>query len=579
MTSFFHKLYHKRYHGIYQHAQQLFVFDLVLLGLAIAFFGASIFFFFWKPGTTGLVDFSISLGTSRIKSGERVELSATYTNRNKFTLHQAAITLRLPPGFIIDYSTISSSTFSAENGFTLPDIKPGAKGSVVLPGILWTTPNSEIKIIGTLSYRADGHTSTEQKLSSTLVELPASIVVSSFSSASSSFPNQPLPYTISIFNSRSTDVPNISIVTNWKQSTLEKEKFENIFLKGGETKTFTGTLTIPTSATTFNAQVVPTITVGKQPIPLGRNTQSISLIKPEVNLTTDFPTSPPFINSGDELPLHITWRNNSSFAFSNAQIRLHFNTHAVNLIATAKNNRLTVDHEDLIINNLARTALTAPKPGATDDFIINLQLAKNFASSDPTNNQLTVSPTWEASTELVSGQLLKQSSAPLSIQMATDFSGKNEIRYYTAEGDQLGRGPLPPRVGETTKYWIFLTLNNTVNAVDNVSVNIPLAPGVAFTGKQSVTIGPELTYSADTRTVHWNFRELPAQSQTGLYFEVSVSPSPQQIGNILSITKEITVHAEDTVVGKIFDTKLPALSNQLASDDRGAKFGAAVSAP
>ncbi len=72
MLKFLRSHYHKRYHGVYQHAKKLFAFDLALLAFAFLMLGSSIFFFFWKPGLTGLIDVSISLGNERIKSGDEV---------------------------------------------------------------------------------------------------------------------------------------------------------------------------------------------------------------------------------------------------------------------------------------------------------------------------------------------------------------------------------------------------------------------------------------------------------------------------------------------------------------------------
>ena len=67
---------------------------------------------------------------------------------------------------------------------------------------------------------------------------------------------------------------------------------------------------------------------------------------------------------------------------------------------------------------------------------------------------------------------------------------------------------------------------------------------------------------------------MPANSQTGLYFEVAVNPSPEQVGEILPLTRTLTFTATDAVVGKEFNLTRAGLTNVLPRGDRGASAGA-----
>ena len=52
-------------------------------------------------------------------------------------------------------------------------------------------------------------------------------------------------------------------------------------------------------------------------------------------------------------------------------------------------------------------------------------------------------------------------SKTVSTRPLRDRHGANltpSIRYFSPEGDQLGRGPLPPRVGKVTKYWATMQI-------------------------------------------------------------------------------------------------------------------------
>ena len=164
----------------------------------------------------------------------------------------------------------------------------------------------------------------------------------------------------------------------------------------------------------------------------------------------------------------------------------------------------------------------------------------------------------------------------MAIPLATEVAVESAARYYTEEGDQLGRGPLPPMVNQTTKYWLMFRANNTNNDLRAAVFSATLPAGVEFTGKQSVTIGPTIAYNPANRDLSWNYRLLPANSQTGLYFEVAVKPNAAQIGQTLTLLKNIKFTATDDAVGKNFSFSQPDVTNVLPASDQGARSGAAV---
>lgn len=73
-----------------------------------------------------------------------------------------------------------------------------------------------------------------------------------------------------------------------------------------------------------------------------------------------------------------------------------------------------------------------------------------------------------------------------------------ELRYYTEEGEQLGRGPLPSRVAEKTEYWVV----------------VRAAPG-------AIARGVELRLDMESNVTYAD------------KFSASVSGVPQQVGNVL----------------------------------------------
>ena len=216
MLKLLQKHYQKRYHGVYQHAKKLFVFDLALLFLAMTMLGASIFFFLWKPSLTGLVDMSISLGGARIKSGEEVHLTIDYANKSKFQLNNVSLGLRLPGGFIINRGKTTKAVFSDDSTFSsLKEIKAGATGQVEVYGWFWSEPGKEARFIANLSYQPENSSKREQKLSSFVANLSDSILTGQLVMATSTLSNTHLAFTYTLKNSGNRTLNNISVVNNW----------------------------------------------------------------------------------------------------------------------------------------------------------------------------------------------------------------------------------------------------------------------------------------------------------------------------------------------------------------------------
>ena len=138
------------------------------------------------------------------------------------------------------------------------------------------------------------------------------------------------------------------------------------------------------------------------------------------------------------------------------------------------------------------------------------------------------------------------------------------------------RRKLPPQVGKTTKYWIFVKISNTTNAINDAVLSASLPEGVEFTGKQSTSIGPQIDYDNSTRAISWKYNTLPANSQTGLYFEVSVTPSADQIGQNILLTNSLQFSTTDEFTNKKFNFNHPSLTNVLNSNDAGQRLGSKV---
>jgi len=580
---FLHHHYHTRYHGIYRHAKKLFVFDLVLLASAVFMLGAGLFFFFWKPSLTDLIDLNLTLGADRIKSGELVALGVTYQNRTKFNLTDAVLSVQLPDGFEIDRNKTPETDFSNQSTFDLDTVPPGAKGEKIIWGYFWTEAGEEERITSLLSYLPDGRTGREQKIGVLVAKFPDSILKTEMIAPSAALPGQEIPLTIKITNQSDRTVAPVNVTVrdqSIKSYFKSSEPMGDLSLAPGETKTFNGTFILPLQPGKFDLAAETSVTVKSiYNFIQTRTAAPVNIAAlPNFNLRAIW-QAPSYLESGNEIPMEISWKNSGQKELKNPRLRLEFTpTGVVNLPTTARDNGWTIDGNDLLVDKTGRTALTNIKPGDEDKMTIKLKLLPKFNVGELQNVRLEVKPILEGELPDVPGQTAFVEGALASAPLATELTWVAQTRYFTPDGDQLGRGSLPPVVGEPTKYWIFIRVANTSNAVRDANFNATLSPGVQFTGKQSVTIGAPIGYDDKTGNISWRQQALPANSVTGLYFELSVSPTPDQIGQSLTLIKNLRFGATDNWTEKTFSLTASDLTNILPVDDQGSEMGYKVTA-
>lgn len=162
-------------------------------------------------------------------------------------------------------------------------------------------------------------------------------------------------------------------------------------------------------------------------------------------------------------------------------------------------------------------------------------------------------------------------SAPISTPFTVHAAG----RYYAASGDQIGVGPLPPRVGETTKLWIGLRLGPTTADLSNVRVRVQLAPGVSVTGRDALPDGGSFSQS-DTELI-WNLGFLPADSDgASASFEIQITPTEAQKGSVPVLITAVNAEGVDARANIIRTATDGTVDFHLPEDELGKNLGTVV---
>lgn len=160
----------------------------------------------------------------------------------------------------------------------------------------------------------------------------------------------------------------------------------------------------------------------------------------------------------------------------------------------------------------------------------------------------------------------------LTSRGTTAFDAMASARYFTSEGDQLGIGPLPPIVGQTTKYWIHWQISPVQRDLSRVRLQAALPSGVSFTGRAALPDGGELRQVGTS--VEWNLPFLPAGTPTvSASFEVAFTPTKEMRGKMVPLVQQGEAQALEDRTETRLRSMLPLLDTRLEGDVRAAGLG------
>lgn len=156
--------------------------------------------------------------------------------------------------------------------------------------------------------------------------------------------------------------------------------------------------------------------------------------------------------------------------------------------------------------------------------------------------------------------------------LTTPFAVHASARYFAVSGDQIGVGPLPPRVGEPTKVWIGLKLAPTTSELSDLRVRVRLAPGVRVTGRDALPDGG--SFSQTEAELVWNAGVVSADPDgRSAFFEVELTPTAADRGRVPVLIEAVRADALDLRLGERRETSFGAVDMNLSEDEFGKNLG------
>lgn len=222
-------------------------------------------------------------------------------------------------------------------------------------------------------------------------------------------------------------------------------------------------------------------------------------------------------------------------------------------LTQSDNSQLIIDNQRFIID------LAAKQSGR---FSVSLA---DFGNHDVANRQIKIVCDLRAQSDSQSWTAVEQEFV---FKVAGSVQTTAGAYFYTADGDQVGIGPLPPMVGLPTSYLITWVLQNSGGDLSDVQFSAELGDGIDWQGEAGLT-GGDLFYDSKNNKVNWRIAEWPDKAiQKQASFYVSLNPTKDMVGEIQILIKSGKWSVLDNWTGQKWQGQLPELSTNLDYDFR-----------
>lgn len=577
--------YKKRYHLQFPNARKLFIFDVSLFLSILVLIAAVIFWCTYNPTVTSKIKLSITPSIDRIMSGDYVTYTVNYQNNSKAALASPCLAIQLPPGFILHEVEPKENFSQISHSFGLDKLPAGAGGTAKISGWIYGTPNQEYLLTAHLSYHQENRSFNEEKTTALINILRGSVLQTSATAPDKILNRGQTLIKIELKNNGQQNLSGITLplffnglsiqASNTTLGEIKQSQWTIKELKSGDMAVLAGILNsqFPANIQQISWQLTPEIKINNQNFPQATFTQIFNILHPQIEFNAKWLEEKP-AQPGDIRELAINIKNNSVFELQNLSVSLAIPNSLIDSSRLEALNPGSIQNSVFAVNKNYSANLAELKKGQSVSLPLSIPIT---ASADGgTDLTLSLSPRLKTEIKQVEKSTYETTANTPSIKIGTRVLLNAEMRYYTDEGDQLGRGTLPPKVGEETKYWAMIKIENTTSRITSLKLSAVLPNYVKWAGKTSVSHGKDVVFDESTRQISWSLPSLSPHEKAGVYFEISLTPAAEQKGTAPILLKNIQISAHDQYINKDLNVSSPDLDASLKGDKIAQKKGTIV---
>ena len=541
-----------RYIRLYHQRSMTLISDLLIIVGIMMLFVALIFFWNHPITSNRHIDLQISLNSEQI-SGQDVSYKIHWKNNNRNSIEGVYMSIMPPKGFVMKEVLINGYIYQEENNLIIIDkLLPGANGEFEINGKTWVDTKIGAGWEIRLYYKNMGlkHNKTLHKN----IEYSGSLLSSNISTLEKVYLNNNIPVNISVSNNSDEYLSSVYVDLQFPK---DFEYIKSIYgikdntwyingIKAGEKKELTiiGRLTHLDEAKVNFGIATGIISYD---IDLLQNWQLVEadFILPKVDLDLSIDRHGSYI-LGQQYSSQVYYYNYGEYDLEDVQIRLFSSDTGLKtqfITQVYSYNKVKIDEENFLKSDFV---IKRTNGDVNDSLAVWAELSwRNMLSEEPAR--------------------IYMYSERKIIKVSPDLNLNAKLYYFTSGGDQIGYGPLPPVVGESTSYWISIRLWSSFGEVKNLELKTDLGKNTRLVDYNaslgSVIISDDIVWSLNSYNTSWQY-----QPQPRLNLHIEITPSADQMESNVLLLENLTASAISLINNSVIDIEVKQINNDMSGD-------------
>ena len=303
--------------------------------------------------------------------------------------------------------------------------------------------------------------------------------------------------------------------------------------------------------------------------PFSSSGESVLLKRSFMNLSFLVNGSDVEVISGNKnLNIIVPWKNNLPTEIRNAIITVKMLSEVIDLKTLSINNGFYRSSDNSIVWDSASVSdLVSISSGQSGSVAFSIGLKDAYPMQNINDKNFTIELSGEMAGYKLSDngqQTLIKSNAEKQIRIESKAQMASRLSYFS--------GNLPPKVGQTTIYTVVWSISNFYNDISNVVVKSSLPPYVSWVGP--VSSNEEIIYNSSNRELMWQINRIDSgtgvlRSAKEISFQISLSPSPNQVGQDLVMMQQTSLEGRDIFTDTIINDSEGVLSTKSINEAQG----------
>lgn len=259
--------------------------------------------------------------------------------------------------------------------------------------------------------------------------------------------------------------------------------------------------------------------------------RSLPYTQPALHINLELTPSGVSLKPGVPTRFSLHWKNESNYSISDVQLGVQTRGFGISDTSLSSDTALHKKQSGLLWTKNQIGELRMMKPGTSGSIIFSVTPSRDHVIRGLESNAPLDGVLHSYGVYVAEGTPYEISGNQLEEPIDTVVSLRASLRYFTPEGDQIGRGPWPPKAGKTTICYLFIDTSSSIHAIENARFSAHHSTEVSISTNVPVQYG-EYTYDHAHANAVWNIGTMPAilaqpDSQTSSILQLTYTPSKQ----------------------------------------------------